>query len=77
MSQTVAVGDGANDVDMIAIAGLGIAFNARAVLRDAADTAISVPFLDAVLYLLGIPREEIEAAEAAEEEAGEAVDPPE
>jgi phosphoserine phosphatase len=76
MSQTVAVGDGANDVDMIAIAGLGIAFNARAVLRDAADTAISVPFLDAVLYLLGIPREEIEAAEAAEEEAQEeAVDP--
>lgn len=63
MSQTVAVGDGANDVDMIAIAGLGIAFNARAVLRDAADTAISVPYLDAVLYLLGIPREEIEAAE--------------
>jgi len=63
MSQTVAVGDGANDVDMIAIAGLGIAFNARAVLRDAADTALSVPYLDAVLYLLGIPREEIEAAE--------------
>jgi phosphoserine phosphatase len=63
MTQTVAVGDGANDVDMIAIAGLGIAFNARAVLRDAADTAISVPYLDAVLYLLGIPREEIEAAE--------------
>ncbi|HEV3329172.1 MAG TPA: phosphoserine phosphatase SerB, partial [Acidimicrobiales bacterium] len=70
MSQTVAVGDGANDVDMIAIAGLGIAFNARAVLRDAADTAISVPFLDAVLYLLGIPREEIEAAEAAEDASG-------
>jgi phosphoserine phosphatase len=64
LSQTVAVGDGANDVDMIAIAGLGIAFNARPVLRDAADTAISVPYLDAVLYLLGIPREEIEAAEA-------------
>jgi phosphoserine phosphatase len=64
LSQTVAVGDGANDVDMIAIAGLGIAFNARPVLRDAADTAISVPYLDAVLYLLGIPREEIEASEA-------------
>ena len=63
LSQTVAVGDGANDVDMIAIAGLGIAFNARSVLRDAADTAISVPYLDAVLYLLGIPREEVEAAE--------------
>ena len=57
------MGDGANDVDMIAIAGLGIAFNARSVLRDAADAAISVPYLDAVLFLLGIPREEIEAAE--------------
>jgi phosphoserine phosphatase len=66
LSQTVAVGDGANDVDMIAIAGLGIAFNARAVVRAAADTAISVPYLDAVLFLLGIPREEIESAEAPE-----------
>jgi len=65
ISQTVAVGDGANDVDMISIAGLGIAFNARPVLRDAADAAITVPYLDAVLYLLGIPREEIEAAEHA------------
>jgi phosphoserine phosphatase len=63
LNQTVAVGDGANDVDMIAIAGLGIAFNARPVVRDAADTAISVPYLDAVLFLLGIPREEIEAAD--------------
>ena len=65
ISQTGAVGDGANDVDMISIAGLGIAFNARPVLRDAADAAITVPYLDAVLYLLGIPREEIEAAEHA------------
>jgi phosphoserine phosphatase len=63
LTQTVAVGDGANDVDMITIAGLGIAFNARPALRDAADAAISVPYLDAVLFLLGIPREEIEAAE--------------
>lgn len=63
LTQTVAVGDGANDVDMIAIAGLGIAFNARPVVRDAADAALSVPYLDAVLFLLGIPREEIEAAE--------------
>jgi phosphoserine phosphatase len=66
LTQTVAVGDGANDVDMIAIAGLGIAFNARPVVRDAADAALSVPYLDAVLFLLGIPREEIEAAEEPE-----------
>ncbi|HSK25883.1 MAG TPA: phosphoserine phosphatase SerB [Jiangellales bacterium] len=66
LSQTVAVGDGANDLDMIAAAGMGIAFNAKPVVRDAADTAVSVPYLDAVLYLLGISREEIEAADAAE-----------
>jgi phosphoserine phosphatase len=58
--QTVAIGDGANDLDMLAAAGLGIAFNAKPVVRDAADTALTVPFLDAVLFLLGIPRDEIE-----------------
>jgi phosphoserine phosphatase len=60
--QTVAIGDGANDLDMLAAAGLGIAFNAKQVVRDAADAAISVPFLDAVLFLLGIPRDEVEQA---------------
>ncbi len=64
LAQTVAVGDGANDLDMLAAAGLGIAFNAKPVVREAADAAISVPFLDAVLFLLGIPREEVEAADA-------------
>ena len=62
--QTVAIGDGANDLDMIEAAGLGVAFNAKAVVREAADAAITVPFLDAVLSLLGIPREEVEAADA-------------
>jgi phosphoserine phosphatase len=62
IEQTVAIGDGANDLDMLAAAGLGIAFNAKAVVRDAADTALSVPFLDAVLFLLGIPRDEVEQA---------------
>jgi phosphoserine phosphatase len=66
LSQTVAVGDGANDLDMIALAGLGIAFNAKPILREAADTAVNVPYLDAVLYLLGISRQEIEAADAAD-----------
>ena len=66
MAQTVAIGDGANDLDMLAAAGLGIAFNAKPVVREAADAALSVPFLDAVLYLLGIPREEVEAADAAD-----------
>lgn len=59
LSQTVAVGDGANDLDMIAAAGLGVAFNARPVVRDAADTSVSVPYLDAILYLLGISSEDV------------------
>jgi phosphoserine phosphatase len=63
LSQTVAVGDGANDLDMIAAAGLGIAFNAKPVVRDAADTSLSVPYLDAILYLLGISSDDVETAE--------------
>ncbi len=66
LAQTVAIGDGANDLDMLAAAGLGIAFNAKPVVREAADAALSVPFLDAVLFLLGIPRQEIDAADAAD-----------
>jgi phosphoserine phosphatase len=64
LSQTVAIGDGANDLDMITKAGLGIAFNAKPVVRDAADASVSVPYLDAILYLLGISRDEVEAADA-------------
>ncbi|MHB8219368.1 MAG: phosphoserine phosphatase SerB [Acidimicrobiales bacterium] len=67
LAQTIAVGDGANDVDMLARAGLGIAFNAKPVVREAADTALSVPYLDAILFLLGISREEIEAADHDQE----------
>ena len=64
MSQTVAIGDGANDLDMLGRAGLGIAFNAKPVVREAADTSVNVPYLDTILYLLGISREEIEEADA-------------
>jgi phosphoserine phosphatase len=63
MAQTVAVGDGANDLDMLAAAGLGVAFNAKPVVREAADAALTGPFLDAVLSLLGIPREAVEQAD--------------
>ena len=66
MSRTVAIGDGANDLDMLSAAGLGIAFNAKPIVRDQADTSVNVPYLDAVLYLLGITREEIEEADAAD-----------
>jgi phosphoserine phosphatase len=64
MEQTVAVGDGANDIDMLNAAGLGIAFNAKPALREVADAALSHPFLDAVLFILGVTREEVEAADA-------------
>lgn len=63
MSQTVAVGDGANDIDMLEAAGLGIAFNAKAALRARADTSVNQPFLDSVLFVLGIGMDEIAEAE--------------
>ncbi|NBY38361.1 MAG: phosphoserine phosphatase SerB, partial [Actinobacteria bacterium] len=62
ITQTVAVGDGANDLDMIDLAGLGIAFNAKPVLRESADSSITNPYLDSVLYLLGITREQVTQA---------------
>ncbi|WP_404382613.1 phosphoserine phosphatase SerB [Knoellia locipacati] len=66
LARTVAIGDGANDLDMLGTAGLGIAFNAKPVVREQADTAVNVPYLDAVLHLLGITREEIEEADDAD-----------
>lgn len=66
LGQVVAVGDGANDLDMLAAAGLGIAFNANPVVQANADTALSVPFLDAILFLMGLRREYVEAADAAD-----------
>ena len=64
IGQCVAVGDGANDIDMLNAAGLGVAFNAKPALREVADTALSHPFLDAVLFVLGVTRAEVEAADA-------------
>jgi len=66
LAATIAIGDGANDLDMLEAAGLGIAYNARPVVREMADTSLNVPYLDAIMYLLGITREEIEAADAAD-----------
>ena len=59
LEQTVAVGDGANDLDMLAAAGLGIAFNAKPIVQEAADTAVSVPYLDAILFFLGLSSSDI------------------
>lgn len=65
LSRTVAIGDGANDLDMLAAAGLGIAFNAKPAVRASADTSLNLPYLDAVLFLLGFSREEVEDAAAS------------
>ena len=63
LAQTIAIGDGANDLGMLEIAGLGIAFNAKPAVRAAAASSINSPYLDSVLYLMGITREEIESAD--------------
>jgi phosphoserine phosphatase len=64
LSQTVAVGDGANDLDMLAAAGLGIAFNAKPVVRQQVETTVSVPYLDAILFMLGIRGADVERSDA-------------
>ena len=69
LEQTVAIGDGANDIDMLKTAGLGIAFNAKAALRAEADTSVTLPYLDTVLFILGITKDEI--AEALAEASNE------
>ncbi|THB79660.1 MAG: phosphoserine phosphatase SerB [Desulfobulbaceae bacterium] len=59
LEQTIAVGDGANDLPMISIAGLGVAFNAKPIVREKASNAISSVGLDGLLYLIGIHDREI------------------
>jgi phosphoserine phosphatase len=66
LEQTVAVGDGANDLDMLNTAGLGIAFNAKPFVREQAHTALNQPYLDAVLQVLGFTRDEVLDAAPAE-----------
>jgi phosphoserine phosphatase len=77
MQQTVAVGDGANDIDMLNAAGLGVAFNAKPALREVADASLSYPYLDTVLFILGVTRAEIEAADAVDGGVRRVAIPPE
>ncbi len=59
LEQTIAVGDGANDLPMISIAGLGVAFNAKPIVRERASNALSSVGLDGLLYLIGLHEREI------------------
>ncbi|MFM1819105.1 MAG: hypothetical protein RIS61_703 [Actinomycetota bacterium] len=63
MSRTVAIGDGANDLDMLHAAALGIAFNAKPFVRDSAHASVNTPYLDTVLFVLGITRDQIDRAD--------------
>jgi len=62
LDQVIAIGDGANDLPMLGKAGLGIAFNAKARVREQADYHISHQGLDSILYLLGLSEQELEEA---------------
>jgi phosphoserine phosphatase len=59
LQQTIAVGDGANDLPMISIAGLGVAFNAKPIVKENAQRSISSVGLDGLLYLMGLSEREI------------------
>jgi phosphoserine phosphatase len=59
LQQSIAVGDGANDLPMISIAGLGVAFHAKSIVKESAQRSISSVGLDGLLYLMGISEREI------------------
>ena len=59
IDQTIAIGDGANDIDMLATAGLGIAFNAKPLVRKQAGAFLNMSSLDNVLFLLGVSQIEL------------------
>ena len=54
LEHTIAVGDGANDLDMLGAAGIGVAFNAKPAVRAVADAALNMPYLDAVRHIAGV-----------------------
>jgi phosphoserine phosphatase len=68
LEQVIAVGDGANDLPMLSIAGLGIAFQAKAVVKEQARHSIATVGLDGILYLLGMRERDLDVLSGAENE---------
>ncbi|MEZ4712042.1 MAG: phosphoserine phosphatase SerB [Caldilineaceae bacterium] len=66
LQQTIAVGDGANDLPMLSVAGLGVAFHPKPIVREQAERSISNVGLDGLLYLLGIRERDIARSEHGE-----------
>ena len=62
LEQTVAIGDGANDLPMLSAAGLGVAYHAKPLVKETASHSISNFGLDSVLYLMGFSDRDIEQA---------------
>jgi len=62
LEQVVAVGDGANDLPMLGVAGMGIAFRAKPLVRQSADHAVSFLGLDSLLYLIGVRDRDLKTA---------------
>ena len=58
LEQTIAIGDGANDLPMLSIAGLGIAFNAKPIVKESAKQSLNILGLDSILYLMGLSESE-------------------
>ncbi|HVC46323.1 MAG TPA: phosphoserine phosphatase SerB [Terracidiphilus sp.] len=71
LEQVVAVGDGANDIPMLDLAGMGIAYRAKPLVRQRADQSISCVGLDGLLYLLGVRDSDLESARQTAEESGQ------
>lgn len=66
LEQVIAVGDGANDLPMLNLAGMGIAFHAKPLVRESADHALSLLGLDSLLYLIGVRDRDLQAMEFSE-----------